>query len=151
MTVKKETLIFILEWRTLNSDGYCLPDLWCHYSEHCKAIIRPKGWPFKVLVSGISSIIIMNCGNELYQIIESRKCFLFWNWISWTRPAIFNLKMLSYFRIPNSVKYGAGLSLLFATKMHRRQLFWLTLSLLNLVWYAVPQPLTHSLDTEIWV
>ena len=36
---------------------------------------------------------------------------------------IFNLKIFSNFTISNSVKYGVGLSLLFAKKMQRIQLF----------------------------
>ena len=62
----------------------------------------------------------MNFGSELYQIIESRKCFLCLELNFMNKAG--NLKILSNFRIPNSIKYGAGFSLLFA-KMHRRQLF----------------------------
>ena len=40
-----------------------------------------------------------------------------------TRAPIFNLKIFSNFKISNSVKYGVGLSLLFAKKMQRIQLF----------------------------
>ena len=58
-------------------------------------------------------------GSELNQITESRGVSSFFNLILCTRPAIFDLKMLSNFRI----KDGAGRSLLFAKKMHRRQLF----------------------------
>ena len=39
-----------------------------------------------------------------------------------TRVPIFNLKTFSNFKISKSVKYGVGLSLLFAKKMQRIQL-----------------------------
>ena len=40
-----------------------------------------------------------------------------------TRTLIFNLKIFSNFKISNGVKFGVGLSLLFAKKMQQIQLF----------------------------
>ena len=54
------------------------------------------------------------------------------------KPA-FNLKTFLSFKISSSKKYGVKLFLLFAKKMQRRHLFWLTLILFNYAEYAVPQ------------
>ena len=43
-----------------------------------------------------------------------------------TKEPIFNLKMFSILTIFNRVKYGVAFSLIYAKKMQRRQLLWLT-------------------------
>ena len=90
----------------------------------CQAIIIYRKWSVQVLISGIPGLIINYGQPKLVELNHGARGISFFRYcILCTRAPIFNFKIFSNCKISNSVKYGVGLSLLFAKKMPRIQLF----------------------------